>query len=195
MRRLLTIGLLTTAASCLSSCSDDAEVEQVDRGVGAADAQPVDLSYDEPVDDDPVTGESLLEVARADDRLSTLVTAVEAAGLAETLEGGTYTVFAPTDEAFAALPEGTLDTLRLPGNREQLASVLRYHVVRGKRSAAEIRGRNVLRTASGDTLDVTETSGRFRVGGETGAVVTQADLTAGNGVIHVIDAVLLPPPS
>lgn len=120
-----------------------------------------------------------------------LVAAVQAAGLEETLRGeGPYTVFAPTDEAFAALPAGALDSLLMPENREQLVSILTYHVLPGKTKAKDVSG--------AVTSAATVNGGALTVDGRDGvkvnnATVVQADIWASNGVIHVIDAVLMPP--
>lgn len=121
----------------------------------------------------------------------TLAAALEAADLVETLQGeGPFTVFAPTDEAFAALPEGTLETLLEPENKEQLAAILTYHVVPGMVTAEDIEPGEV-ETVEGSavTLAVAE-DGTVTV---NDATVVTADVMASNGVIHVIDAVILPP--
>jgi uncharacterized surface protein with fasciclin (FAS1) repeats len=118
-----------------------------------------------------------------------LVTAVIAAELDATLSGeGPFTVFAPTDEAFAALPEGVLDALLLPENKAILAQILTYHVVSGKVMAADVTDSDVA-TVEGQTIKLST------MGGVTvnGANVIQADVEADNGVIHAIDAVILPP--
>ncbi len=122
---------------------------------------------------------------------STLVSAVEAAGLVETLKGeGPFTVFAPTDDAFAALPDGTLDSLVQEENRDQLTAILTYHVVPGRVMSGDAAGQTVeLDTVQGQSLTVDGTGGAVTV---DGATVVQADIAADNGVIHVIDAVLLP---
>lgn len=121
---------------------------------------------------------------------TTLVAAVKAAGLVETLSGkGPFTVFAPTDAAFAKLPAGTLDDLLKPENKEKLKGILLYHVVSGKIMAADIKGSAKPTTLQGKTLDVKAGSMGVTV---NGAKVTGADVGASNGVIHVIDAVLLP---
>jgi len=122
----------------------------------------------------------------------TLVAAVEAAGLVETLKGeGPFTVFAPTDEAFAALPEGTVESLLQPENRDQLVAVLTYHVVPAQVMSGDIAGQ----TVSADTVQGEELIIDARDGVEINdsATVVQADIEASNGVIHVIDTVLLPP--
>jgi uncharacterized surface protein with fasciclin (FAS1) repeats len=122
---------------------------------------------------------------------TTLVAAVEAAGLVETLKGeGPFTVFAPTDEAFAALPEGTVENLLLPENLETLQAVLTYHVVPGQVMSADIAGQELsVATVEGSEVSINATNGVMI----DGANVVTADIEASNGVIHVIDAVILPP--
>lgn len=124
---------------------------------------------------------------------NTLVAAVKAADLVDTLKGeGPFTVFAPTDEAFAALPEGTVENLLKPENKDQLIAVLTYHVVPGKVMSGDISGTSTM-TASvqGQKLDINATDG-VKI---NDATVVTADVAASNGVIHVIDKVLLPPQS
>ena len=127
--------------------------------------------------------------------LSTLVAAVKAAGLVETLQGeGPYTVLAPTNDAFAALPAGTLDTLLLPENKDQLSSILTYHVIAGDVMAADLTNGQVVTTVNGGTLTVEiSDAGVYFVDAKGGkAKVVSADVDASNGTVHVIDAVLLP---
>jgi uncharacterized surface protein with fasciclin (FAS1) repeats len=133
---------------------------------------------------------------------TTLVAAVKAAGLVETLKGpGPFTVFAPTNTAFAALPAGTVDTLLKPENKGKLTTVLTYHVVPGKLDAAALggqimdgKGMATLKTAAGGTLTAKASGGKIMVGDENGgwATVSTADVYQSNGVIHVVDKVLLP---
>ena len=133
---------------------------------------------------------------------TTLVAAVKAAGLVDTLKGpGPFTVFAPTNAAFAALPAGTVDTLLKPENKAKLTAVLTYHVVAGRMDAAALvaavkagGGKAVLKTVEGDSLTVTVSNGKVMVMDESGgtATVTIADVLQSNGVIHVVDKVLLP---
>lgn len=133
---------------------------------------------------------------------TTLVAAVKAAGLVETLEGpGPFTVFAPTNEAFAKLPAGTVDTLLKPENKPMLTKVLTYHVVSGKLDSAAIKkmlkeghGKAELNTVSGGKLWVMAHDGKIMLKDEKGgmATVTIADVYQSNGVIHVIDTVLMP---
>ncbi|TVQ56739.1 MAG: fasciclin domain-containing protein [Rhodobacteraceae bacterium] len=132
----------------------------------------------------------IVDTAIGAGNFTTLVAAVEAAGLVETLRGdGPFTVFAPTDEAFAALPEGTVETLLLPENRDQLVAVLTYHVLPGAVMSADIAGQTLSpETVQGSTVDIDATDGVT----VDGANVVAADIVASNGVIHVIDAVILP---
>jgi uncharacterized surface protein with fasciclin (FAS1) repeats len=120
---------------------------------------------------------------------TTLVAAVQAAGLVNTLKGeGLFTVFAPTDEAFAALPEGTVASLLLPENKDQLVAILTYHVVAGKVMSTDLSNDMAAPTAQGGDLKIM-TEGSVTV---NGANVVTADIEASNGVIHVVDAVILP---
>ena len=132
---------------------------------------------------------TIVEVAAANPDFETLVAAVTAAGLVDTLSGeGPFTVFAPTDEAFDALPEGVLDALLLPENKDALTSILTYHVVSGEVMAADVTAGDVP-TVEGSTIAIT-TDGGVKV---NDANVTATDVDASNGVIHVIDAVIVPP--
>jgi uncharacterized surface protein with fasciclin (FAS1) repeats len=121
---------------------------------------------------------------------NTLVAAVKAAGLVETLKGeGPFTVFAPTDEAFAKLPNGTLESLLKPENKDKLAAILTYHVVAGKYTAEKVLKSDKLKTVNGQSIMISKS--------DKGAMVNQSGITAtdimtSNGVIHVIDTVLLP---
>jgi uncharacterized surface protein with fasciclin (FAS1) repeats len=132
----------------------------------------------------------IVETAASAGSFSTLVKALRAADLVDTLKGrGPFTVFAPTDEAFAKLPAGTLDSLLKPENRDKLRRILSYHVVSGKVLASDVVKLESARTVSGDTLAIAAGSGGVTVGN---ARVVSTDVAASNGVIHVIDAVMLP---
>lgn len=121
---------------------------------------------------------------------STLVAAVTAAGLVETLKGaGPFTIFAPTNAAFAALPAGTVDGLLKPESKAKLTSILTYHVVAGAVKAADLKDGQKVKTLQGEELTVTIKDGKVMI---NGANVTAADLSGSNGVIHVVDAVLMP---
>jgi len=122
-----------------------------------------------------------------------LASANPAAGLVDTLKGdGPFTVFAPTDEAFAKLPAGTVENLLKPENKDQLVAILTYHVVPGKVEAAEVVTMDEAKTVNGEMVDI-------KVKGDTAMVndakVTKTDIAASNGVIHVIDTVIMPPKS
>lgn len=133
----------------------------------------------------------IVDVAAANGSFNTLVAAVKAAGLVDALKGdGPLTVFAPTDEAFAALPEGTVENLLKPENKDQLTAILLYHVVSGKVMSSDISGTINAPTLQGDTIAIVNRYSSITV---NGASVVAADVAASNGVIHVIDAVLLPP--
>ena len=133
----------------------------------------------------------IVDVAAGAGSFNTLVAAVKAAGLVDALKGdGPLTVFAPTDAAFAALPEGTLDSLLKPENKDQLKAILLYHVVSGKVMSTDLKGTINAETLQGDTIEIVASSKGVTV---NGANVASADVAASNGVIHVIDAVLLPP--
>ena len=134
----------------------------------------------------------LTAVAAEDGRFSILLEALETTGLSEDLAGGDYTLFAPTDDAFAALGVEAQAALLDPSNRGALRTLLRYHLVSGERTRAVIGDGADLRTLTGRTLLVQDSAGRLVVG-DGAAVVTEPDQRAANGVIHVIDAVLLPP--
>ena len=132
----------------------------------------------------------IVDTAVAAGAFNTLVAAAQAADLVDALKGdGPLTVFAPTDEAFAKLPEGTVETLLKPENKDQLAAILLYHVVAGSVMAADVTDGATPATLQGATIEVSTTDGVAI----NGAKVVQADIEASNGVIHVIDTVLLPP--
>jgi uncharacterized surface protein with fasciclin (FAS1) repeats len=132
----------------------------------------------------------IVDTAVAAGKFNTLVAAVKAAGLVETLKGaGPFTVFAPTDDAFAKLPKGTVDDLLKPENKAKLVSILTYHVVPGKVMAADIAGKKMgVKTVQGSEAAVDATSG-VKI---DAATVTTADVVASNGVIHIIDTVIMP---
>jgi uncharacterized surface protein with fasciclin (FAS1) repeats len=132
----------------------------------------------------------IVDTAVASGSFKTLVTAVKAAGLVETLKGaGPFTVFAPTDEAFAKLPQGTIENLLKPENKAKLAQILTYHVTAGKVMAADIAGKKMdVKSVEGSSFTVDATNG-VKI---NEATVTQADIVTSNGVIHAIDTVIMP---
>lgn len=133
---------------------------------------------------------TIVEVATETDELTTLTAAIVAAGLDDVLESdGPFTVFAPTNEAFDALPEGVLDSLLMPENRDQLVNILTYHVVSGKIMSDDLSDGMTAETVQGSDVSISVTDYDVNV---DEASITQADVEASNGVIHIIDAVILP---
>ncbi len=158
---------------------------------------------DPPVGGAPMfANKTIVENASAAPNLSTLVTAVKAAGLVDTLSGtGPFTVFAPTNDAFAKLPAGTVDTLVQPDSKATLTKILTYHVVPGRVSAKELAkmikkggGTATLTTVEGGTLKASASAGTITLTDEKGgaSTITTADVFQSNGVVHVIDTVLMP---
>ena len=145
-----------------------------------------------PSDETSMEQMDIVDTAAADARFTTLVAAVQAAELVDTLKGeGPFTVFAPTDDAFAALPAGTLDSLLQPENKQQLTDILLYHVAPGKVMAENVVGLTEAPTALGQNINVKVEDGQVLLNDNVQVVIT--DIETSNGVIHVIDAVLLPP--
>ncbi len=138
----------------------------------------------------PAAPATVVDIAVGSPDHSTLVAAVTAAGLVETLSGpGPFTVFAPTNAAFDALPAGTVEDLLKPENKEKLASILTYHVVAGNVMSTDLTDGMKAKTVNGAEVTITIKDGKVMV---DGANVTTADIKAGNGVVHVIDAVIMP---
>ncbi|MFN8023153.1 MAG: fasciclin domain-containing protein [Acidimicrobiales bacterium] len=178
-RKIAALGL--AGLLVLAACGDDE-----DDAAPATTAAAVETTT--AVTDMPAATGDIVAVASASPDFSTLVAAVQAAGLVETLQGpGPFTVFAPTNDAFAALPAGLVDALLLPENKETLTKILTYHVVAGKVMAADVTAGEVP-TVEGGSLTIT-TDGGVKI---FDANVVQTDIEATNGVIHVIDQVLVP---
>jgi uncharacterized surface protein with fasciclin (FAS1) repeats len=170
---------LMSASLILAACGGDDE---------AADTTMAPVASEAPSTEMPAAGD-IVAVASGNPDFETLVAAVAAAGLVETLQGdGPFTVFAPTDDAFAALPEGLVEKLLLPENKDTLVAILTYHVVAGQVLAADVAAGEVP-SVQGENITVT-VDGGVKV---NGANVVATDVIASNGVIHVIDAVILPP--
>jgi uncharacterized surface protein with fasciclin (FAS1) repeats len=191
-KRLL-LGLVgLSSAAILAACNQptDTAVEPVESPATTEVPAPAD----DPTAQSPVAGEgqTVADLAASDESFSTLSAAIEAAGLTETLSGeGPYTVFAPTNEAFDALPEGTLEQLLLPENQDVLTQVLTYHVVSEELPASAITSGEVETVAGAPiTIEVDESAGGVMV---NNAMVTQPDIQASNGIIHAVDQVILPP--
>lgn len=177
---LLIVVIFACAAGCATAPSDNA-TRTVAPITGVATGTPAPTQAD---------NQTIVQLAAGDPNLSTLVTAVKAAGLVETLNGtGPFTVFAPTNAAFVALPAGTLDGLLQ--NKTALATVLAYHVAGERLPAADVVNKSSIMTVQGSALPVTVLAGgRVMV---DGANVTRTNILASNGVIHLIDAVMIPP--
>ena len=147
-------------------------------------ARPQVVSADESAKKD------IVDTAVAAGNFKTLAAALKAAGLIDTLKGaGPFTVFAPTDEAFAKLPAGTVENLLKPENKEKLVAILTYHVVPAKAMAKDVAGMSSAKTVNGKELKLKADGGKVMV---NESAVTKADIETSNGVIHVIDTVLLP---
>ena len=141
--------------------------------------------------DAPTASENTIVDVAVNGGFDTLVAAVQAAGLVETLQGeGPFTVFAPTDEAFAKLPEGTLESLLKPENKDQLIAILTYHVVPGEVTSSQVVNLESAETVPGASLEISTSEEGVMI---NNAKVVNADVEASNGVVHVIDTVLLPP--
>ncbi len=184
MKRFTTaLSLMLVALFVLAACAPAATPEPT--------AIPEPTTAPEPTAEPTPAPMDIVDTAIADGRFTTLVAAVQAAELVETLKGeGPFTVFAPTDEAFAALPEGTLDSLLLPENKQALTDILLYHVVAGKVMAADVTGLTSATTVLGEDVTVKVDMGNVYI---NEAKVILTDIETSNGVIHVIDAVILPP--
>jgi uncharacterized surface protein with fasciclin (FAS1) repeats len=176
------------ASLALAGCSSDSSDSSASPTPAATSAAPMESPTDAAA---PVADETIVGVASSNPDFSTLVAAVSAAGLAETLSApGPYTVFAPTNEAFEDLPAGLLDALLLPENKEVLTQILTYHVVEGEVMSADVQPGKVPTVEGSDLTIKVQKDGDVKV---NDADVEAVDVVASNGVIHVIDEVLVPP--
>ena len=174
MKKVFAVAI--AAALTLAACGSDDEASE-------------DTIAEDTVAEEVVADGDIVAVASGNPDFSTLVAALSAAGLVETLQGeGPFTVFAPTDAAFAALPEGLLEKLLLPENIAALTAILTYHVVPGMVMSTDVTAGDVA-TVEGSTIAITTDMGVM----VNGANVVAVDVAASNGVIHVIDAVIVPP--
>lgn len=163
-------------------------------GCGSASSEPApsETSSTSSSSGSEATASDIVDTAVGAGSFTTLVAAVQAAGLEDTLRGpGPFTVFAPTDAAFAALPEGTVENLLLPENRDTLTAILTYHVVSGRVMAADAASLSSAPTVNGASAPIAPSdAGGLTIGG---ANIVTTDIECSNGVIHVIDAVMMPP--
>jgi uncharacterized surface protein with fasciclin (FAS1) repeats len=186
--RTAVVGLTAALTLALAACSSGSD-SSTTTTTSATAAAPSASASPSTSASASTAGSTVVGIASANSDFSTLVSAVKAAGLVDTLNGtGPFTVFAPTDAAFAALPAGVLDKLLMPENKATLTKILTYHVLPTEVKAADVTAGNVT-TVEGSPLAIT-TAGGVKVGGAT---VTKTDIDASNGVIHVIDKVLVPP--
>lgn len=183
MRSLL-VGLVATGALIAAACGGSTPASSP---ASSPAASPAAAAPSAPA-------QNIVQVASSNADFSTLVTAVKTAGLADTLSGpGPYTVFAPTNEAFAALPAGTLDSLLKPENKATLSSILTYHVVSGAVTSKDVKS-GAVTTVNGAPFTVSSDMGGLYITDDKGnkAKIVTTDIQASNGVIHVINGVLLP---
>jgi len=180
IKKALLLGLCIPAlAFGVAACSDDDD-----------SSDEATTEQTESADSGDAASQNIVEVAASTPQLTTLVDAVVAADLVETLESeGPYTVFAPTNNAFAQLPPEELERLLKPANQEELANILTYHVVEGDVKAADLSDGQKVETVQGDELTVKINGDKVMI---NDAQVVQADVEASNGTVHVIDAVLIP---
>ncbi len=185
LRTIVPVALVTVAALALGACSSSTSSDKSDKKPAESTSTTAPAA----------PAQTIVEIAAGNPDFSTLVAAVKAAGLAETLSGeGPYTVFAPTNAAFAKLPAGTVESLLLPENKQKLADILTYHVVAAKVLAADVKPGPVTTVNGADFTISVENGDVIITDGQGGkAKVVKTDIEASNGVIHVIDAVLLPP--
>lgn len=188
MRRTTIAAIVAVSAITLAACSSSSDETATETAVATSDEAAAEETAGDMEEEGAGAG-TIVEVASGTDGFTTLVAAVQAAGLVDTLNSaGPFTVFAPTDEAFAALPPGLVDALLLPENKEVLTKILTYHVVPGAVMAADVTDGEVA-TIEGQTVTLSTADGVTI----NNAKVIQADVVADNGVIHAIDAVILPP--
>jgi len=182
--------MLMFAFACGGSGSessyDESDEDMNEQSMTSEAEEAAETMQDEPME----SSSDIVALAAGTESLSTLVTAVQAAGLVETLQGdGPFTVFAPTNEAFAALPAGTLENLLKPENKDQLIAILTYHVVPGKVMSTDLSDGMSAGTVNGADVTISTSNGAQ----VNDANVVTADVEASNGVVHIIDAVILPP--
>ncbi|SDA81881.1 Uncaracterized surface protein containing fasciclin (FAS1) repeats [Algoriphagus alkaliphilus] len=176
--RILSLAVASFATVFAVSCSSEPKAEVTEETMEVVETAPVEAP------------KTVVDIAVGSPDHTTLVAAVTAAGLVETLSGpGPFTIFAPTNAAFAALPAGTVENLVKPENKDQLTSILTYHVVAGNVMAADLTDGQKVTTLNGQELTVSIANGVVKI---NGATVVAADLAGSNGVIHVVDGVILP---
>ncbi|MFP4092207.1 MAG: fasciclin domain-containing protein [Cyclobacteriaceae bacterium] len=180
---LMLLGMM----SCAGGGGETADNGTADEGESTTTSMEDTAAMEQPQQD----GQDIVALAQSQANLSTLVQAVQAADLVSTLQGeGPFTVFAPTNEAFEALPEGTLENLLKPENKDQLAAILKYHVVSGEVMSTDLSDGMTPETVEGSQLDVSIDGNSVKI---NDASVVNPNVEASNGVVHVVDKVMLPP--
>jgi uncharacterized surface protein with fasciclin (FAS1) repeats len=189
--KILKISFILSAFMLFSCGGSSGTTEETKEDNAAAMENKADDTADDTSDDMPTEpAQDIVDLAIATDNLSTLVTAVQAAELVETLKGeGPFTVFAPTNAAFDALPDGTLEDLLKPENKDQLTAILTYHVVAGKVMSGDLSDGMTATTVNGKDITISVGEG-VQI---NGIDVVTADIEASNGVVHVVSGVILPP--
>jgi uncharacterized surface protein with fasciclin (FAS1) repeats len=194
MRRApILIGAIATTAVLLTACSE-ADSTTPASDMSTSSSSPAAEESTPMADETATSAETITDIVAANPDFSTLLAAVQAAGLGETLAGdGPFTVFAPTDDAFAKLPPETLETLLQPASKDALTAILTYHVVPAEVMAADVQAGEVT-TVNGEPFTVGVEGGGVEItdGQGNAATVTATDIEASNGVIHVLDSVLQP---
>ena len=195
MRRApILIAALTATTLLLTACSEEDSTPSASDDTSASSDSPAAEESSPMAEESAASAETITDIVAANPDFSTLLTAVQAAGLGETLAGeGPFTVFAPNNEAFAKLPPKTLENLLKPANRDQLSAILTYDVVPAKVMAADVQAGEVT-TVNGEPFTIAVEDGGVTITDGQGitATVTDTDIEASNGVIHVIDSVLQP---
>lgn len=191
MKKLFLTLAIGSIALFSMNCGGSGEAAKTDSTTVAKDSVVAEKEEEPKTDETKADAKTIVALAQGTENLSTLVKALQAAGLVEALSAeGPFTVFAPTNEAFAALGT-TLDDLLKPENKEKLAGILKYHVVSGKVMAADLKDGQKAATLNGAEITISTKDGVKLNDGK--ATVTTADVAASNGVVHIINAVILPP--
>lgn len=190
-RRLRPVALFALALLLfLPACTERTDTE------GEANTEDTTTPEQGQTSSDSSQDSSIVQIIAQHERFSTLATAFDSAGLIERLRSsGPYTVFAPTNDAFDDLPEGALDELLLSGSRDRLAAILSSHIIEGENDADELQRRSSVTTLDGGNLEITQQGDRVVLDPDDGnsATILETNIPASNGVIHVVDAVLMPP--
>lgn len=188
MKYIKLLFILSLILAFFTGCGNEAEP-------GEMMEEPESMAYEQNANEPPATARessnmTIISIASANGNLSTLVQAIQQAERTQLLDSeGPFTVFAPTNDAFETLPEGTLEDLMKPENKQKLADILAYHIVEGSVMTADLADGQTITTVQGNTLNVSKENGKIII---NGAQVVEADVDASNGTVHVINKVLMP---